>query len=41
MDHILWDLSTMTHRMTPSWVAPWAWLSFIEIDKAVVLVLLD
>ena len=21
----------------PSWVAPWAWLSFIELDKAVVL----
>ena len=26
------DLSTMT---CPSWVAPWAWLSFIELDKAV------
>ena len=25
----------MTH---PSWVAPLAWLSFIELDKAVVLV---
>ena len=25
-------LSTMT---CPSWVAPWAWLSFIELDKAV------
>ena len=24
-----------------SWVAPWAWLSFIELDKAVVLVWLD
>ena len=24
----------MTHL---SWVAPWAWLSFIELDKAVVL----
>ena len=36
MDHILSDLSTMTR---PSWVAPWAWLSFIELDKAVVLVL--
>ena len=32
------DLSTMT---CPSWVAPWAWLSFIELDKAVVLVWLD
>ena len=29
------DLSTMTH---PSWVAPWAWLIFIELHKAVVLV---
>ena len=29
------DLSTMTR---PSWVAPWAWLSFVELDKAVVLV---
>ena len=28
------DLSTMTR---PSWVALWAWLSFIELDKAVVL----
>ena len=37
-DHILSDLSTMT---LPSWVAPWAWLSFIELDKAVVLVWLD
>ena len=25
----------------PSWVAPWAWLSFIELDKAVVLVWLN
>ena len=33
MDHILSDLSTMTR---PSWVAPQAWLSFIELDKAVV-----
>ena len=33
MDLILSDLSTMTH---PSWVAPRAWLSFIELDKAVV-----
>ena len=29
------NLSTVTHL---SWVAPWAWLSFIESDKAVVLV---
>ena len=36
--HILSDLSTMTR---PSWVAPRAWLSFIELDKAVVLVWLD
>ena len=35
VDHVLSDLSTMTH---PSWVAPRAWLSFIELDKAVVLV---
>ena len=35
VDHILSDLSTMTR---PSWVAPLAWLSFIELDKAVVLV---
>ena len=34
-DHILSDLSTMTRL---SWVAPRAWLSFIELDKAVVLV---
>ena len=32
------DLSTMTR---PSWVAPRAWLSFIELDKVVVLVWLD
>ena len=38
VDHILSDLSTMTR---PSWVAPQAWLSFIELDKAVVLVWLD
>ena len=38
VDHILSDLSTMTH---PYWVAPRAWLSFIELDKAVVLVWLD
>ena len=35
-DHILSDLSTMT---CPSWVAPRAWLSFIELDKAVVRVI--
>ena len=38
LDHILSDLSTMT---CPSWVAPQAWLSFIELDKAVVLMWLD
>ena len=38
VDHILSDLSTMTR---PSWVAPGAWLSFIKLDKAVVLVWLD
>ena len=38
VDHILSDLSTMTR---PSWVAPRAWLSFTELDKAVVLVWLD
>ena len=38
VDHILSDLSTMTR---PSWVAPRAWLGFIEFDKAVVLVWLD
>ena len=38
VDHILSDLSTMT---CASWVAPRAWLSFIELDKAVVLVWLD
>ena len=38
VSHILSDLSTMTR---PSWVAPRAWLSFIELDKAVVLVWLD
>ena len=36
VDHILSDFSTMTR---PSWVAPWAWLSFIELDKAVVRVI--
>ena len=35
VDHILSNLSNMT---SPSWVAPWAWLSFIQLDKAVVLV---
>ena len=29
-DHILSDLSTMTH---PSWVVLWAWLSFIELGQ--------
>ena len=38
VDHILSGLSTMTRL---SWVAPQAWLSFIELDKAVVLVWLD
>ena len=38
VDHILSALSTMVH---PSWVAPRAWFSFIELDKAVVLVWLD
>ena len=35
VDHILSGLSTMT---PPSWVSPQAWLGFIELDKAVVLV---
>ena len=38
VDHILSDLSTMA---CPSCITPWAWLSFIELDKAVVLVWLD
>ena len=38
VDHNVSDLSTMT---PPFWVAPRAWLSFIELDKAVVLVWLD
>ena len=38
VDHILSAVSTMT---CPSWVAPWAWLSFIELDKTVVLVWLN
>ena len=33
VDHILSDLSTMT---LPSWVAPRAWLSFIELVQAAV-----
>ena len=36
VDHILSDLSTMTR---PSWVAPQALLSFIELDQAVVCVI--
>ena len=38
VDHILSDLSTMTFL---SWVTPQVWLSFFELDKAVVLVWLD
>ena len=38
VDYILSDLSTMAR---PFWIAPRAWLSFIELDKAVVLVWLD
>ena len=38
VDHILSDFSTKTR---PSWVTPRAWLSFIEVDKAVVLVWFD
>ena len=38
VDHILSDLSTMTRQ---SWIALQAWLGFIELDKAVVLVWLD
>ena len=38
VDHVLSDLSTMTY---PSWLDTRAWLSFIELDKAVVLVWLD
>ena len=34
MDHILSDLSIMTRL---SWVAPGVWLSFIELDKSVVV----
>ena len=36
MDHILSDLSTVTR---PSWVTHRAWLSFIELDQAVVCVI--
>ena len=36
VDHNLSDVSTMT---CPSWVAPLAWLSFIELDKTVVRVI--
>ena len=36
VNHVLSDLSTMTCL---SWVAPRAWLSFIELDKAVVHVI--
>ena len=38
VDHVLSDLSTMTR---PSWLALQAWLSFVQLDKAVVLVWLD
>ena len=38
VNHNLSDLCTMTH---PFWVAPQAWLSFIELEKAVVLEWLD
>ena len=38
MDHILSDLTNMAHL---SQVALWAWLSFIELDRAVILVWLD
>ena len=38
VDHIVSYLSTMT---LPSWVAPRAWLSFIKLDKAVVLMWLN
>ena len=36
VDLILSVFSTMTR---PSWVAPQAWLSFVELDKAVVHVI--
>ena len=38
VDHILSALSTMTRL---PWVAPRAWLSFTELDKAVALLWLD
>ena len=38
VDHVFSELSTMTR---PSWVALQAWLCFIELVKAVVLVWLD
>ena len=38
VDHILSDLSRMT---ISSSVAPWAWLSFLELDKAVMVEWLD
>ena len=37
VDHILSDLSTMTR---PSWVAPHGMANFIELDKAVVRVII-
>ena len=36
VDHILSDLSTISR---PSWAVPQAWLSFIELNKAVVRVI--
>ena len=33
-----WVLSDLSTMIRPSWVAPRAWLSFIELGKAVVLV---
>ena len=36
VNHTLSDLCTMTRL---SWVAPWAWLSFTELDRAVVSVI--
>ena len=38
VNHILSDLSIISRL---SWVAPQAWLGFIELDKALVLVWLD
>ena len=37
--HLQW--TTFCQTSPPSWVAPQAWLSFTELDKAVVLVWLD